>query len=159
MTLSLFTDQQLYDELQRRYKAKQPSPIEWTGQFALPPTLNAQTRGSAWARADSKRAWTEISRLQFQRQGCPVFPDRVWGECHYHISNLSRDDDNLAAARKPILDGAISWKRGPEKVPGFIKDDNLRILRSERPIITWIPKGEEDYVLLTFRNWSSHITD
>lgn len=105
--------------------------------FPMPPTMNEiirEARASIYKSAATKERWTnDIAALA---HGKRKFPGKVWMSWIWHIKNLSRDEDNIASARKFICDGLVC--------AGIIKDDNCRIIQT--PVMHWHVQDVEDFV-------------
>lgn len=106
--------------------------------FSLPPTMNdiiKVARTCRYQSASLKKQWT--TEAYNSALGHRQFQDKVWIAWVWHIKNLSRDEDNLASARKFICDGLVQ--------AGIIKNDNCRIIQT--PVVHWHVKDTEDKVM------------
>lgn len=105
--------------------------------FELPPTMNEiirVARSNKYASAKLKKHWT--AQAAAEATGKRRFKGKVWMTWLWHIKNLSRDEDNLASARKFLCDGLVG--------AGVIKNDNCRIIMT--PVIHWHFPASEDSV-------------
>jgi hypothetical protein len=115
-----------------------PASLPETIWFLLPPTMNEiieKARRSRYQSANLKKYWTE--QAYSAAIGHRQFKGKVWMSWVWHVKNLSRDEDNIASARKFICDGLVQ--------AGIIEDDSLRIIQS--PVIHWHIKDVEDKVM------------
>lgn len=136
-------------------KARCPNPIEWVGAFDLPPTLNQQLRGGAYARAGKKKSWTSIARKESIKQGCPRFREKVWVQCTFLI-NHDKDEDGLISSLKSLLDGLTPERDNKRRIipdTGVIVDDSPKWLKLEEAIIQKAEKGAKEQVIARIRNW------
>lgn len=105
--------------------------------FPMPPTMNEiiyEARANRYQAATTKKQWT--NDIAVLAQGKKKFPGKVWMSWIWHIKNLSRDEDNIASARKFICDGLVA--------AGIIQDDNCRIIQT--PVHHWHIHDDEDSV-------------
>ncbi len=114
--------------------------------FCLPPTLNDivnTARTNRYASADAKAYWTkemkdlflgikpflvQESKLKSERH------QRIWIEWVWHVKNFGRDEDNISAAQKYVLDGMVA--------AGVVDNDNLRVI--QEPVTHWFRKDRYD---------------
>lgn len=85
------------------------------------PNLNDYTRAIAYSRykgGEMKDQWDEIVRLSAKQQKLGHFTEPITIEFHWYEPNTNRDVDNVAFAKKFILDGL--------QKAGVITNDNYQ---------------------------------
>lgn len=103
----------------------------------LPPTLNdiiGQARKNRFASAALKKKWTASIATAAQEQRAQPIKGEVYLEYVWRVKNRRRDQDNITAAQKYILDGLVA--------AGIIEEDNLKVVRT--PIIHHVVIADHD---------------
>lgn len=91
----------------------------------LPPTLNdiiKSARGNRFGNAALKKSWTRRIEAAVVAQKVQAMPGQVYLEFVWRVKNRRRDQDNISAAQKFILDGLVG--------SGILEDDNLSIVQT-----------------------------
>ncbi len=89
----------------------------------LPPTLNdiiGAARTGMFVSASLKKKWHK--KLDPFTSLFPKMKGKIYLECVWYVKNKNRDQDNITAAQKYILDSLVEQER--------IEDDNLSIIQS-----------------------------
>lgn len=85
------------------------------------PNLNDYTRAIGYSRykgGDMKEEWDEVVRIAAYQQKLGHFTEPITLEFHWYEPNENRDVDNVAFAKKFILDGL--------QQAGVITNDNIK---------------------------------
>ena len=121
-------------------------------RFPLPPTLNEQidfARSGWMVSAKQKKIWTNkicqfVKELDYQS-----FPDTVWLEFHWYLTNFGRDQDNVAASAKYIMDGLVA--------SAVLRSDNLMITQS--PVVHYYHRAKANEVFLRISDSPNFLLD
>lgn len=97
-----------------------------------PPGPNRRMHWRAWSREKADwRSWAKLAALVALRDSgmADEYPLRsvVVEPIFYFTTNRRRDDDNLIASLKPVIDGIVD--------AGVVDGDDRARLRLERPVI------------------------
>jgi len=109
----------------------------------LPPTLNdiiGAARTGKYVSSSLKKKWHK--KLSPLVKLLPNMKGEVYLECVWFVKNRNRDQDNITAAQKYILDSLVEQKR--------IKDDNLSVIQS--PVF-------HHFIISDFDGFSIYIRD
>lgn len=116
----------------------------------LPPTLNeiiGSARKNRFASAALKKKWTAMIATAAREQGAKPIKGEVYLEYVWRVKNRRRDQDNITAAQKYILDGLVT--------AGILEEDNLKIVRS--PVIHHVVISDHDGFSIIMRNESAFL--
>ncbi len=111
----------------------------------LPPTLNeiiASARASRHGNAGLKKTWTARVARAAEWQGLPALEGVVYLEVLWRVKNRRRDEDNIEAAQKFIMDGLV--------LAGVLQEDNLKVIRT--PKIHHVEIVDEDGFSIIIRD-------
>jgi hypothetical protein len=116
----------------------------------LPPTLNdiiGSARRNRFGSAALKKKWTNALALAARQQSALPIKGEVYLEYIWRVKNRRRDQDNITAAQKYILDGLVA--------AGIIEEDNLKIVRT--PVIHHVVIDDHDGFSIIIRSHSSFL--
>jgi hypothetical protein len=109
----------------------------------LPPTLNdiiASARTHRGGNAALKKKWTaEVASVA---EGYPAWDGDAYLEWVWFVKNRARDQDNICAAQKYILDGLVA--------AGVLLDDNLKVIKT--PVLHHVVIHPNDGFALVIRD-------
>jgi hypothetical protein len=111
----------------------------------LPPTLNeiiGSARQNRFASAVLKKKWTKLIADASREQGVIRVKGEVYLEYVWRVKNRRRDQDNITAAQKYILDGLV--------LAQIIEEDNLKIVLT--PVIHHVVVTDHDGFSVIIRN-------